>query len=71
MFKCRKSDIVAVAKEKKKCTIIDIVITGDNRVGVKELQKIQKYVKAGSQKSVVNEKRRCSTSGHWSTWSGQ
>ena len=34
-----------VEKEEKKCIIIDIAIPGDNRVGAKEQEKIEKYDK--------------------------
>ena len=40
---CRKPDIIVVEKEEKKCTIIDIAIPGNNRVGAKEKEKIEKY----------------------------
>ena len=42
-IECRKPDIVVVEKEEKKCIIIDIAIPGDNRVGAKEKEKIEKY----------------------------
>ena len=42
-IECRKADVVVVENEEKKCTIIDIAIPGNNRVGVKEQEKIEKY----------------------------
>ena len=45
MVECRKPDIVVVDKKKKTCLTIDIAIpaAGDNRVGKKEQEKIEKY----------------------------
>ena len=42
-IECQKPDIVVVEKEEKQCTIIDIAIPGNNRVGAKEKEKIKKY----------------------------
>ena len=39
----RKPDIVVVDKAEKKCAIIDVAIPGDNRIGEKETEKIEKY----------------------------
>ena len=43
VIECRKPDIVVVDKCEKRCLIIDIAIPGDNRVGKKEEEKIEKY----------------------------
>ena len=42
-IECRKPEIVVVEKEEKQCTIIDIATPGDNRVGAKEKEKIEKF----------------------------
>ena len=39
----RRPDIVAVNKQERKCTIIDIAIPGDKRIGEKENEKVEKY----------------------------
>ena len=42
-IECRKPDIVVVDKVEKKCAIIDVGTPGDNRIGEKETEKIEKY----------------------------
>ena len=42
-IECRKPDIIVIEKEEKQCTIINIATPGDNRVGIKEKEKIEKY----------------------------
>ena len=42
-IECRKLGIVVVEKEGVKCTKIGIAIPGDNRVGVKEQENVDKY----------------------------
>ena len=39
----RRSDVVVIDKEKRKCKIIDIAVPGDQNIKVKELEKITKY----------------------------
>ena len=41
-IECRKTEIILLEKEEKKCLIIDIAIP-DNNVGLKKKDKIQKY----------------------------
>ena len=43
----RKPDIMVLEKEKKKCIIIDVAISGDNRIRKKEKEKIEKYQESG------------------------
>ena len=43
VIEARRLDIVAVNKQKKKCTIIDIAVPGDKRIGEKEDEKVEKY----------------------------
>ena len=40
---CQKPDIVVVEKEVKECLIVNIAISDDKNVGVKEEEKILKY----------------------------
>jgi hypothetical protein len=40
---CRRPDIVVVDKSERYCFLIDIAIPGDDRVGKKEDEKIEKY----------------------------
>ena len=39
----RRPDLIIVDKEEKTACIIDIAVSGDNRVGTKKLEKILKY----------------------------
>ena len=43
VIEARRPDIVVVNKQEKKCTIIDIAIPADKRIGEKEIEKIEKY----------------------------
>lgn len=39
----RRPDIVVVNKEERKCTIIDIAVPADKRIGERESEKVEKY----------------------------
>ena len=39
----RRADIVVIDKEKRECKIVDIAVSGDQNIKVKELEKITKY----------------------------
>ena len=39
----RRPDIVVVNKQERKCTIIDIAVPADKRIGEKENEKVEKY----------------------------
>ena len=39
----RRLDIVVVNKQEEKCTIIDIAVPADKRIGERENEKVEKY----------------------------
>ena len=43
LIEARRPDIVVVNKQAKKCTIIDIAVPEDKKIGEKENDKIEKY----------------------------
>ena len=43
VIEARRPDIVIVNKQERKCTIIDIAIPADKRIGEKENEKVEKY----------------------------
>jgi len=43
VIEARRPDIVVVNKQEKKCTIIDISVPADKRIGEKENEKVEKY----------------------------
>ena len=43
VIEARRPDIILVDKENKVCTIIDVAVPGDIRVGEKETEKVEKY----------------------------
>jgi len=42
-IEARRTDIVVANKQERKCTIIDIAVPADNRIGEKENEKVEKY----------------------------
>ena len=43
VIEARRPDIVVVNKQERKCTIIDIAVKADKRIGEKENEKVEKY----------------------------
>ena len=43
VIEARRPDIVVVNKQDRKCTIIDIAVPADKRIGEKENEKVEKY----------------------------
>ena len=43
VIEARRPDIVVVNKQERKCTIIDIALPADKRIGEKENEKVEKY----------------------------
>ena len=43
VIEARKSDIVVVNKQERKCAIVDIAAPGDKRIREKENEKVEKY----------------------------
>ena len=43
VIEARRPDIAVVNKQDKKCTIIDIAVAADKRIGEKENEKVEKY----------------------------
>ena len=43
VIEARRPDIVVVNKQEKECTIIDIALPADKRIGEKENEKVEKY----------------------------
>ena len=43
IIEARRPDIVVVNKEERNCTIIDIAVPADKRIGEKEKEKVEKY----------------------------
>ena len=43
VIEARRPDIVVVNKQERKCTIIDIAVPADKRIGEKENEKVEKY----------------------------
>lgn len=43
VIEARRPDIVVVNKVERKCTIIDIAVTGDSRISDKEKEKVENY----------------------------
>ena len=43
VIEARRPDIMVVNKQERKCTIIDIAVPADKRIGEKENEKVEKY----------------------------
>ena len=43
IIEARRPDLILVNKKEKECLIIDIAVPGDNRVHIKEVEKVEKY----------------------------
>ena len=50
----RKPDIVIVNKEDKQCLIVDVAIPGDNRVEVKEREKVENYGRSQLRREITS-----------------